>query len=638
MAIEFNCPHCEHQYKLKDELAGRTATCRNPACRQKLIIPQPTITDDTPLPSPPPAEVEAAALAALSEEPKVEEKPAEKLIPVECNFCGHKWTEPFSRAGKNTLCPNPECKQRIKIPEPKEDVPHDWRQQKSGLPSLAKKNFEKPTDVQDAGDTKMVSGQALKEGGVFEDEIEPRPLKQKIGFVLAGIALLAGMTFGIRSCYLAQVDKNEHRLMEEAQKEFADSADSLSKDEQRLFSAVLHIAAGEYAVRHNDSQKLKEGLEQFAKARDALRSVPPGPARNAVSGELALAVLSLGGTEEQVKEQHRIRWVPEMNLKLKPNERVFTVHEELRQALGLVKDAEFDFRNHLARRLARALTKLGQAAFAEQIPIFLFPSEQDEAKAIVALEIYRTDPSSPVPRKLADELKSRGAELTKAPSAQTLFLALSVEKPPQVVSAPPPGNNPVSDNSRFAYCGAKLMEKQPEEALTLAKRGGAGDTVSQLRALVLCADWSADRGPALDSALALITINSKKKDAPQLSPYSVLRLSQIAAKAGKPDQAKQFADFLADEGLRVWAKGDAVRCRVAATPKERAEETWIEVPDDSRKQRAGHAWGRLWVARQNASVSGDRAAEVKAISSWPSGTILPFGKAGIALGLQDQEK
>ncbi len=101
MAIEFNCPHCQLPYKLKDEFAGRKATCKNPDCRQQITIPKP----------PSAAELEAAALSALSEEaPKEKEQSeAQKLIPVTCKFCDHKWTESIAKAGKNVLCP--ECRQ-----------------------------------------------------------------------------------------------------------------------------------------------------------------------------------------------------------------------------------------------------------------------------------------------------------------------------------------------------------------------------------------------------------------------------------------------------------------------------------------------------------------------------------------------
>jgi hypothetical protein len=48
MAIAFNCPHCQHQYRVMDHLAGRTATCKT--CRQKITIPNP-LSRTTPRPT-----------------------------------------------------------------------------------------------------------------------------------------------------------------------------------------------------------------------------------------------------------------------------------------------------------------------------------------------------------------------------------------------------------------------------------------------------------------------------------------------------------------------------------------------------------------------------------------------------------
>jgi hypothetical protein len=633
MAIEFDCPNCQHHYRLKDELAGKTATCKN--CRQKIVIPQPvTIPDD-----PPPLDMEAAeaaALAALADEPaKVEADPASQVIDVECLNCNHKWTEPLTRAGKNALCP--ECKQRVKIPELKKDQVGDWRQANSKLPSLAKQNQEKLEGVVAATDAQIVSGQALRDADATGIEYEPRPIKQKVMFALLGLGLLAGLVFGVLYLTRTRTANKEDGTMSEGLAEFTKSQDALPKDELPLFAAVIHTAAGEHALRHDNKEKFKDAMDQFAKARDVLRTGTTST-RNAACVELAVTSLSLGGTEEQARDQIRLRWMPDLNLKTRPNERVFTVFEELQKTLSLMAGADLEFRHHFARRLTRELIKHGQAKLAaDLIPRALFSqTEEAEARAIVALEIYRAEKGSELPRAIADELKGRGPALTQPappPSAQTLFLALNTEKAPRVVAAPSAAGA-VTDAARYAYTGALILEGKPDEALALARRDGKPD--SQLRALVLCADWSADPGPALDAAMPIISANKGKKDV-TLSPYAVFRLSQIAAAAGKHDLAKQFAEQLSDESLKAWAKGDAVRLRLAAAPKEKADESWAELPDDMKKIRAGHAWGRLWVARQNTRVSGNRSDEVKAVSAWPV-PVIPFGKAGVALGLQDRDK
>jgi hypothetical protein len=492
--------------------------------------------------------------------------------------------------------------------------------------------------VDAAADAKIVSGQALKEADATGEELEPRPLKQKLLFVLVPLGLVAGLVFGVVYWMKSRTENKEHRLVQEAQEEFKRAAEGLPKEEVPVFDAVLHVAAGEHAVRHNTREKLKEGMDEFARAREALRALS-SPARNAACAELAVATLELGGTEEQAREQIRIRWTRDVNLKIRPNERLFTVFEELQKTLGLVAGADLEYRTHLARRLTRELVKRGQGVTAlELIPRALFaPPEEPEARAVVALEIYRADKGSPLVRKTADEFKARAAELAKAApvpaSIETLFLVLG-EKSPLIVSKPPAGAG-APDATRFAYVGWHALKGEGEEALALARRAGPPEV--QVRALVLCADWLPDPVPALDAAGGILGAAVKSKKDGSVSPYAVLRLAQIAAAAGRPDQAKQFADFLADDGLKAWARGDAVRLRVGLAPKERADEVWAEVPDDAKKYRAGHAWGRFWVARQNTRVSGKRDDEVKAASAWPA-ALAPFGKAGVALGLQDRDK
>lgn len=41
MAIEFKCPHCGMHYMLKDEFAGKQATCKNAECKKAFLIPAP---------------------------------------------------------------------------------------------------------------------------------------------------------------------------------------------------------------------------------------------------------------------------------------------------------------------------------------------------------------------------------------------------------------------------------------------------------------------------------------------------------------------------------------------------------------------------------------------------------------------
>lgn len=667
MAIVFNCPQCNHPYRLPEKLAGKRATCKNPDCRKVIVIPQPSPTpglsiaelggivpeesgkDQTPLPSNP-ADVEAAALAALSDSAREQEEAAAGgAIPMTCPHCDHHWTEPAAKAGKNTLCPNPECRQRVKVPEPKKGAaPTDWRTGGTNKPTLAKENFEQPDDVMSA-QAKVVSKEAWTEGGGAEQELEPIPLKRRL-FVATLIAipvllLVAGALF----VWNWRVGVGETSAVQPAIDEFTQSGkDELSPAEAPLYSALLELAAGEYALRSRleEGKALEQAFNHFAKARDDLRKAgqaDPKAAgeRAAAAGQLAVATLGLGGTDEQVKDRTRFRWVPETNTgrQLRVNEKTHTVYDELRKTLQLLQGADFDLRAAAARRLTRELVRAGQVEVAMGVPEMLFATpEQAEAKAVIALEIFRLDRGAEKPRQVADELKgqlSGGAGRSKPTpaSAQTLWLVLETPKAPTV--APAPAGQQVSDPTRLAYVGFYLLKGDADKALELARRPG-GSLGGQLRALALYADWAADPGPAADLAVSAITTQTKgKKDAPPVPSAVVFRLAQLAAAAGKTDSAKQLADLIPDDGLKAWAKGDAIRLASTSENKTAMDEAAAEVPADPKQLRAGHAWGRLWLARHNAKVSGDKGKETKAIANWPKGTVHPFGLAGIALGLQD---
>ena len=669
MAIEFNCPHCLTSYRLKDEFAGKKATCKNQSCRKVLVVPQPggsigpTIAelggiapeangrkDDTPLPKNQ-DDIEAAALAALTEAPKEEKAAADQAIPVTCDYCGHQWTEPLAKAGKNVLCPDPECRRQVKIPVPKEKKADDWRDAAS-RPSLAKENFEKPADVVDA-QAKVVSKEAWEKGGGAEQYLEPIPLKRKIffGLLIATpiIALIAGIAYFWQSSW----EEGQNQLMVDAEAQFNELGKSeLSPAEQELYSAILNMAAGEYILRQGtvSAEELKMALDYFTKARDSLRVAatkddpkrPSAGERNALACELALLTLELGGTAEQVQEESRYPWVPDIGAARdgRLRRRTFTVHEELQRTFQLLFSVEFDLKSSLLRRMARSLSHRGPDALAliDQIPVMLCPDpEKPEALAVLAVEIYRHDPSSTVARDMANDLKTRlsgpGGRSPTPASAETLWKILGIEKTPMIAAEPPKApNQPVSEAARLAYVGLHLLRNQQTEALELARRpsnSSQSQNVEQLRGLTLYAEWAQDPGPAFDLAIPIIG-RHKKGDFPP-PPYVVYRLVQLAAGAGKTEQATKLADSLNDEGLKIWAKAEIVR-----ESKPPIDASTVTAPDNPKDLRAGHAWSHLWLARNNTRISDDRSKETSAIATWQKGTLQPFGLAGIALGLRDQ--
>jgi len=633
MAIVFDCPHCKYPYKLKDELAGRKATCKNPDCRQQITIPSP----------PSAAELEAAAHSALAEDaPHAEDvAPTAKTIPMTCSFCGHRWSEPMAKAGKNTLCP--ECRHRLRVPEPKGDVPEDWRQQKTKLPSGAKERFEKLEGVQDAAEVKVVSGEALREADVMGIEDEPRTFKQKALIVLSVLAVVGGIALGIRYFFTSRSDDRDHQLMAEALKDFPDVAKQDAPTEAGLCSAALRTAAAEYFLRQNSEESLGKAREHYTKALGDLQH-GAARARFYVDGEIASTIIGFGGSDEEVKAKTRFAWQPgTQGGKFGMGQKTYTVLEELRKPLEHAAQADMDFKFLLARRLARELTRRGQDAFAaDLLPLALFSdSEKDEARAVVALEIHRASRNSAIPRAVAESLKARIEPELKAKSrtitwnpypasAQILWDAVGIEFRPLTL---PPGNTAVTDNVRFAFTGSFLMKGDMEQALALATRGTSADAPSKLRSLALCAEWMPDPARALDSAV--VVVNGRGKQS--LSQAHLIRLVEIGLASGNVQQAKDLATSITDEGLKAWAFGDGIRHRAIASPTQKLDEGLMEAPTVPDKLKAGHFWGRLWIARQNTRLSGDRNAEKGAVAGWSTEVLRRAGLAGIALGLQDRD-
>ncbi|MFO0798419.1 MAG: hypothetical protein U0804_13160 [Gemmataceae bacterium] len=668
MAIEFNCPHCATSYKLKDELAGKKATCKNPDCRQVITIPAPKATvpptagPPAAKPKPParkaapkPEDVEAAALAALADAPKEEQQP-DAPIPVVCAFCDHKWSESRDKAGKNVLCPNPECRQRNKVPVPKDEKPKDWRAEDTG-PSLRKELFEKPTDVVSSGGGGYVTRKSMEEAGALEHELEPIPLKRRVFFALLVLTPVVALVYGGWWIISRTKDGREDRLVNDAVAQFEkEDQAAFPGGEGPLCGALLYTAAGEYALtetRGKEPEKaLKDALAHFTKARGELGQAGQkddarkggGAVRYAVGGELALAQLGLGGTDDEVKDGTRYRWVPQAasNRKLRVNEKSTDVHTELQKTLQLVLPADFDSRLALARRLTRELVKKGQVDIARDLPTVLFSTpEQAEAKAAVALEVWRADKASPFPAQAADELKTALAKGAQPggpfpASAVVLWKAVGTDKAPTlgVDGKLPPPTAALTDNARAVVVGLALLDGRGEDAAEAARR--TGPLPARMRAAIQIGEWAGDPGAALDAVMSQVVVPAGKKPDPAAAPPPALlqRLSQLAAAAGKADAAKQLADAIPDEGLKAWAKADALR--LGAVSGSPLDESTFEAPTDAAKQRAGHAWGRFWVARHNTRLSGDRSKEEKAVKGWPGGAVGPLGLAGIALGLRER--
>ena len=619
MPIPISCPHCQKLYRLKDELAGKTVKCQNPDCRKAFPVPVPKSA----------AEVEADALKALGDEP--EQDLDTRVIPVACEMCEHKWDVPWAMQGKNVLCPD--CRHRNKVPMQKQVKAADWKTG-GGRPSMAR--VEQLEGVIASTEGTRVSGEALVKGGAVTVRYEPRKASFWLLFVGLPLVVVGLLGFGVSSLFRGRADDREQHYMQEALRDQADTKDApLAPSEGPLFRGALAVAAGEYFTRQDDPARLKDALTQFSRARQELDGAAPSAGRTHLLGELAVALLGLGGTDDQVTLGTRVRWAPGGRAKL--NEKQFSVQAELADVLGVVRREDklvsLADRHLLARRLARRAAVLGQTAtLAPVVPRLFGDAEAADGQALAALEALRATGDAATAKQAAADLAPLAAG-GAGPFLQALALAVGPVDGIKT-APPPPGGQVPGDPARQTHTAALLVAKQADAAVELASRGKEPATRgSRALALALAAEWADDPKPAVLAAADLVEKEAKPKDV-GVPDSTLVRLAGAAGRAGLADKAELFVKAVEKPDARAWAAAEAARGRFDAAPAQVATDADTKLPDDPKEFRSGVAWHLFLAARQTARATTSAGAAVT-FDRWGHGTFRPFGYAGLALGLQD---
>ena len=621
MPIPISCPHCQKLYRLKDELAGKTVKCQNPDCRKPFPVPVPKSA----------AEVEADALKALGDEPD-QVATDQRVIPITCNACDHKWDVPWAMQGKNVLCP--ECRGLNKVPVQRVVKAADWKTG-GGRPSMAR--VEELDGVIASTDVGRVSGEALVKSGAATVNYEARPASFWLLFVGLPLLLVAASWYGVRSLSRSGSDTREANYMVLALKDQDENLKdaAVPAPEQPLVRGALALTAGEYFARMDDPAKLKEALTQFTRARQELDGASASAGRTHLLGELAVAQLLLGGSDDQAIGGTRVRWKPGGRAKM--NEKQFSVQGELSDTLAALRqDAKLvplADRQVIARRLARRAVELGQPAVLDEvIPKLFTDAEAADGQAVAALEMLKANGDTEAAKKRAAEL----APLAAGGSGPYLqALAVAVGPVPGLNQPNPPAANQVpSDGVRQTHTAALLLAKQADAALELAGRGKTPETRgSRALALALVAEWADDPKPAVTAAAEIVAGEAKPKDV-GVPDGTLIRLAAAAGRAGLADKAETFVKAVDKPDARAWAQAEAVRGRLLANPTQPAEDAVTKLPDDPKDHRAGVAWQLLWAARQTARATNSAGAAL-GYDRWGNGSFKPFGYAGLALGLQD---
>jgi hypothetical protein len=537
--------------------------------------------------------------------------------------------------GKNVLCP--ECRHRQRVPEQKTGK-IDWRDPRAGRPTLAR--VEELEGVQASQDARHVTGETLKKAGVIKEDIEERPRWHYVAWIVTALALIGVVTYGVMLMLRSGREDRRDQYMAAAVKDVQETKDAaLPSAEAPLIKANIQIAAGEFALRKDEPQGLKDALAHFTHARRDLEAAPPSAGRDLLLSELALAQVALGGTAEQVANGTRIRWTPGGGGRQPLNEKTYTVQQELQTTLKTMATASADVRFHAVRRLARELAKAGQPdVLSESLIAQVMPQEHAEAVAQAAIETLKATGDQARAKTEADRmaplLSAAGENTAPPPSAPALFQALGLPAPGKVKFPAPPAGGDLPDATRQTFVTLALLQGKTDEALALAKQPG-GTPAGRLAVLALLAEWSDNPAEAVSEAHRILPVGEERRKV-SIPDLTLMRLAAQAGRANQPEKAEAFAKSISSDAYKAWARAEALKHQLAASGEKPGEETQAEVPTDPKDVRVGHARGRLALARHNARVTGNDPDASVRYDNWGAGTFRPFGLAGLALGLQDR--
>jgi hypothetical protein len=647
MAIEMNCPKCSKSYRLKDELLGKKVTCANEKCRTAFVVgvkpgtgPSPTLgamKAASKSPPPPPPDAEEVARKALADE--VDEAPVEsRTIPMTCSECDHQWTEPWDKQGKNTVCPSCRARQKVPVPVTKAGKT-DWRV--DNKPAGAKR--ETLEGVASSTDAGYVSGQSLRDAGLGRPELEPRPLWQKISFVAGPILMIGLVVFGIMSYSKSRTESKADDAMKLALNDMPPDDSILPKNEIPLFRALLRIQAGEYLARKEKTPKeLQEALDHFGKARQDLEGATVSFGRDQLFQELAVSILALGGSQEEIDAQQRIRWQPQGsgNRRVQVNEKIYDVQGELRQIFTAMRSPEKpvsrEAREQALRRVSRELAKHGQPDLIERlVPTLFTDEEQLEATAVAAFETFKSTNDTARASNSVGTLAG-GIGAGRATPTSLLALASLLPEPPATLKVAPysPGTGSIEDTPRAVYGQALVLKGSFAEAIELAKRPGRTD--SRLKLLALVAELAPEPAPAVTAASEILTSDGNKKELGTVPDYLLVRLASAAGRANQPAAIEQFAKAIPKDDHRAWARADGLRATLQSGPAKLIDEALAEIPAEPKDYRIGHGWARFWLARNNSAAGVTKTAD--GYDRWGKGSFAPLGLAGQAQGQLDRKR
>jgi hypothetical protein len=532
MPIHLECPNpkCKVKLTVKEHLAGKRVPC--PKCKQLIVIPAPV-------------DIEALAAAALGDDGATE-KPQTSTIDFTCPFCDEEIHVARSLGGKQTSCPNPECRRIIKVPMPKEEKPDEWRTLKRTGPSGARENVEAPR-LEGAWDTARatVSGEALIEAGAIEEEKQPVTAAQWVrgGVAVTSVLLVVvAVTVGVRwYLFFSKVQS------------LLDQGLAYTADGSKLppaWKAALERSASGYTFDAGEPEKARKHL---MKARAFLTASEPGTERDASLREVALAQTRL--REESTREELS-RTIKEIG---DEDARLLTFREVMGKLLA-------------DKRLDVALPLVSQFGVIEQpkeIPppgqLQQIPDDEGEdaaPKVAVQPAANKKKPGPPpapvslIPtQRIALDLFQNKADDAK----KVREMPADLKEAPDLIA-------------RLGYAEGLARQDKYAQAEALARL--PGPALDRLRTWLALAEIAREAGKTEDArrcAREALNIYESELKKSRISPWHLWQLSRATARsAEETEKAKELAESIGDPVLKGRAQLEIFSLRLEGA-KGRAE-------------------------------------------------------------------
>lgn len=620
MSIKFNCPHCQKLLNVKDELAGKRASC--PACKKVLTIPAPVAQA---------VDVEALAAAALSEGSQAEAPKEITYVEFVCAYCDTKVKVDAEMAGKRVPCP--ECRRITQVPAIEKKDPKDWRRVDSRVPLGAKRDTgPAPEGTWGTADLGHVSRQALVEAKAIvqaKEKVTPQQWAKRIASALVVIAVV-GLGTWLVMRYVAS--SKEAGILARALKAADEGKGKLPAESV----AELYRHGGEYYLRSGQADQAKD---HFQKARQALVAEVSGSVdRDFCLQSLALSQIDNGGEQAEVIQGTKLKWDDAL--------------KESRQSLQNLQMPEL--RRDAIAALARKLIDKGQATRVQSLASW-FADSGVEFQAIIGLELVRAK-KLPEAEALANQAQQQLTPVGVLPPVSTPGKPQPRGETPARPAAPAALialwlalNNPTKAQALMPQAGAEPTQAQQQAMAAanlgtiegLARNGQVANAEAKarelqeqslrLQALLAIAEAALDGGQpdnarkSLEDASRLV--ESEKGKSP---PWLLFKLAKLGAAAGLGETLVAITRQIPDSALRGRAQLELLASQLA-TIKGQAPASLLETFE---KGSLAHGLALLSISQHDARQGFATQVE-KSVNAAEPEKVRPFGYIGLALALQE---